>query len=92
MFIVNKYVCFRPKVQFDMSTSWMVNEDKSSPIQSTTVKSELTVTSSSSAAGLPIINNGEAEQVFRFYWLDAYEDYKHPGIYHLQYIRTVLSL
>ena len=74
---------FRPKVEFDMSTSWMVNEEKlSGPSQSTTVKSEsVTTGTGSSAAGLPITNNGDAEQVFRFYWLYAYEDYfKHPGM------------
>ena len=31
---------------------------------------------------LPLTTNKDGEQVLRFYWLDAYEDYyKHPGLY-----------
>ncbi|XP_041358143.1 DNA polymerase alpha catalytic subunit-like [Gigantopelta aegis] len=33
---------------------------------------------------LPLTANNDGEQVLRFYWLDAYEDYyKHPGIVYL---------
>ena len=63
-----------------MSSSWMVNEDKEAPVAH--VKS---ISTMSSSAGLPVVNKtGTEEQVFRFYWLDAYEDYfKHPGCYSL---------
>lgn len=31
---------------------------------------------------LPLVNGEDGDQVFRFYWLDAYEDqYSQPGIY-----------
>lgn len=57
-----------------MSNSWMVNEEDQKPAP--------TVTPSDTSSGLPFVSQSDTEsQVFRFYWLDAYEDYfKHPGL------------
>lgn len=33
------------------------------------------------ASQLPLVEGPDGEQVFRFYWLDAFEEpYSHPGI------------
>jgi len=35
-----------------------------------------------SSENLPLVTNDAGEKVFRFYWLDAHEDYfRHPGIF-----------
>jgi len=64
----------RIKQEVDMSASWMVNGGDEKP--ATVVTAE-----ACSTGALPTVTSAATqEQVFRFYWLDAYEDYfKHPG-------------
>ena len=57
----------------------MVNEDLKTPAVS------VPSVDTTSSSGLPVVGkSGSEEQVFRFYWLDAHEDYfKHPGKFNL---------
>ncbi|XP_067948026.1 DNA polymerase alpha catalytic subunit-like [Watersipora subatra] len=70
----------RVKTEMDMSSSWMSSEGETKPYVSVTPAEP-----PSSIAGLPVVNKSDSgEQVFRFYWLDAHEDYfKHPGTIYL---------
>nr|XP_033803913.1 DNA polymerase alpha catalytic subunit isoform X2 [Geotrypetes seraphini] len=54
--------------------------DRMNQEESDSVATEVQVDSSQ----LPLVNGADGEQVFRFYWLDAYEDqYHQPGVVYL---------
>ncbi|CAL7943529.1 unnamed protein product [Xylocopa violacea] len=49
-----------------------------------TQMSNIDVLSITTELSLPLVTNANKEEVFRFYWWDAYEDpYKQPGVVHL---------
>lgn len=60
------------------------NFNKSLDIEFETQISNIEMPTDTTEVPLPLVTNANKEEVFRFYWWDAYEDpYKQPGVVYL---------